>query len=60
MLLRGRFAGFGAKGGVASSAGVFSGITTGVGGITGLKIAFFFPLDEEEDIMEVVCGLLSL
>ena len=30
------------------------------GGMSGLKVVFFFPLELVEDIIKVVCGLLSL
>lgn len=59
VLLRGRLTGEG-RDGVASTAGGEDGRIPSKGGISGLKVVFFLPLSREEDIVRVVCGLLSL
>ena len=55
VLLRGRLAVlWGAKGSSCSAGGEDLN-SAWKGGISGLKVAFFFPLSREEDILKVVC-----
>jgi hypothetical protein len=51
VLLRGRLTGEGREG-VASTAGGEDGIFPWKGGISGLKVAFFFPFSRWEDIVK--------